>query len=143
MTAIGFGIFTIFKKGHPIIRKSQPSFLIMVCTGSFIAGCAIIPLSFDDEKYSVQACSIACMATPWLVSIGFVTGIASVYFCALYLTVTLTYHFCLYWSITAFSALFSKIWRVNKIFNNPNKFSRIKVTEKVSSSHLYLQELCK
>lgn len=103
LLSIGFGIFTIIKKGHPIIRKSQPAFLLMVCTGAFIAGSAIIPLSFDDEKHSVQACSIACMATPWLVSVGFVT---------------------------AFSALFSKIWRVNMIFNNPNRFSRIKVTEK-------------
>lgn len=75
----------------------------MVCVGAIIAGSAIVPLSFDDENYSKEACSIACMATPWLISIGFVT---------------------------AFSALFSKIWRVNKIFRNPHSFKRIKVTEK-------------
>mmetsp|Transcript_18446 Transcript_18446/g.39903 ORF Transcript_18446/g.39903 Transcript_18446/m.39903 type:complete len:635 (+) Transcript_18446:99-2003(+) len=103
LLSIGFGLSTIIKRKHPIIRKSQPTFLLMVCAGAVIAGSAIIPMSFDDEKYSIQACSIACMATPWLTSIGFVT---------------------------AFSALFSKIWRVNKIFHNPNRFSRIKVTEK-------------
>lgn len=103
LLSIGFGMATVIKREHPVIRKSQPTFLLMVCAGAAIAGSAIIPLSFDDEKYSTQACSIACMATPWLLSIGFVT---------------------------AFSALFSKIWRVNQIFHNPNKFSRIKVTEK-------------
>lgn len=58
----------------------------------------------DDKHYSERGCSIACMAVPWLISVGFVT---------------------------MFSALFSKVWRVNQIFNNPNRFRRIKVTEKV------------
>ncbi|KAL7530985.1 hypothetical protein ACHAXR_003784 [Thalassiosira sp. AJA248-18] len=101
--SIGFGIFAMFERAHPIIRKSQPLFLLMVCIGSLIMGMAILPMSMDDEHYSERGCSIACMAVPWLISIGFVT---------------------------MFSALFSKVWRVNQIFNNPNRFRRIKVTEK-------------
>lgn len=31
---------------------------------------AIIPMSFDDEVTSQDGCSIACMATPWLASVG-------------------------------------------------------------------------
>lgn len=76
----------------------------MTCFGTLIAGLAIIPLSIDDEKHTQKGCDIACMASPWLISIGF---------------------------ITCFSALFSKIWRVNKIFHNLNRFRRMKVTERV------------
>ena len=64
---------------------------------------AIIPMSFDDEVTSQDGCSIACMATPWLASVGFVT---------------------------TFSALFSKVYRINKIFGASNTFKKIKVTEK-------------
>lgn len=103
LLSTGFGIFTIAKRGHPTIRKSQPPFLLMICVGTLLIGSAIIPLSFDDENYSEESCSIACMAVPWLLFIGFVT---------------------------AFSALFSKIWRVNKILHSPNRFKRITVTEK-------------
>lgn len=66
-------------------------------------GSAIIPLSIDDENHSIRACSISCMSIPWLVSIGFVI---------------------------AFSALFSKTWRINKIHHNAQHFRRVQVTWK-------------
>jgi gamma-aminobutyric acid type B receptor len=56
----------------------------------------------DDENCTQQGCNIACMASPWLVSVGFVI---------------------------TFSALFSNTWRVNKVFHNPASFCRIHVTE--------------
>eukprot|EP00584_Thalassiosira_punctigera_P010290 CAMPEP_0172545676 /NCGR_PEP_ID=MMETSP1067-20121228/15545_1 /TAXON_ID=265564 ORGANISM="Thalassiosira punctigera, Strain Tpunct2005C2" /NCGR_SAMPLE_ID=MMETSP1067 /ASSEMBLY_ACC=CAM_ASM_000444 /LENGTH=649 /DNA_ID=CAMNT_0013332467 /DNA_START=297 /DNA_END=2243 /DNA_ORIENTATION=+ len=103
LLSLGFATFTFVKRKHPTIRKSQPKFLLMLSAGVLILGSTIIPLTFDDGRYSTQACSIACMATPWLASIGF---------------------------STVFSALFSKIWRLNKIFHNPKSFERIKVMEK-------------
>lgn len=103
LLSLGFAAFTFLKRKHPTIRKSQPSFLLMLSAGTLVVASSLIPLTFDNKRYSMSACSKACMSFPWLISFGFVT---------------------------VFSALFSKIWRVNKILNNPNKFSKIKVTEK-------------
>jgi gamma-aminobutyric acid type B receptor len=74
----------------------------MTSFGTLVMASAIIPLSMDDEKFTKQGCNIACMAAPWLFSVGFVI---------------------------TFSALFSKTWRVNKVFHNPTGFQRIRVTE--------------
>ena len=64
---------------------------------------SIIVFSMDDENYSMRQLDIACMAGPWLASMGFVL---------------------------VFTALFSKTWRVNRIFHNPNKFRRMTVKAK-------------
>ena len=63
-------------------------------------GLAIVPMSIDDSIASEQGCNMACMAVPWLLSLGF--------------------------SIV-FSALFSKIWRINQIVRNSRNFQRVKV----------------
>lgn len=101
--SIGFAIWTFVNKNTRVVRASQPLFLGMICCGTLIMGSAIIPLSMDDEKYDERATDVACMSIPWLMSIGFTT---------------------------TFCALFSKTWRVDKIFHNPRRFSRIKVTAK-------------
>lgn len=85
-----------------VVRASQPLFLVTIAFGSFLMAATIIPLSIDDGVASVRGCDIACMAAPWLFSVGFVTS---------------------------FAALFSKLWRINKIFQS-NRFQRVKVTEK-------------
>ena len=82
----------------------------MICLGVILMASTIIPLTFDDENevdldediHNI-ALDRACMATPWLFSIGFTT---------------------------TFSALFSKTWRVNRIFHNPGGLTRVKVTAK-------------
>jgi len=66
-------------------------------------GGGIYPLGIDDEIVSVQGCNIACMASPWFFGLGF---------------------------SCAFSALFAKTLRVNKLFGAANSFQRIKVTVK-------------
>lgn len=73
----------------------------MLSVGTIIMALAIVTMSIDDDNASSEAADKACMATPWLASMGF---------------------------IISFSALFSKIWRVTKIFQNP-QFRRITVTE--------------
>ena len=77
----------------------QPVFLVSICFGIMILGMSLIPLGFDDEIASERGCDIACMSTPWLVSIGF---------------------------SVAFSALFSKLWRINRLFGAA-RFHRIQV----------------
>ena len=100
------------RKSHAI-RSSQPMFLIMVCVGTAIMGLTILPMGIDDEddansisddgisKHS--GCNVACMSIPWLLACG--------------------------WTII-YSALASKLWRINQVMNSAYKFRRLKVSEK-------------
>jgi len=100
--SIGFTVWTYWNRKTPIVRASQPFFLYVICIGTIIMGSAIIPISIDDGIASIEECSLACMFSPWLISYGFVI---------------------------AFSALFSKTWRINQIFHHP-KCRRITITVK-------------
>jgi hypothetical protein len=101
--AIAFIIWIVTYQKHRVVRSSQPFFLIMLCVGVLVMSSTTIPLSVDDGVCSNFAgCDKACMASPWLISIGFVT---------------------------CFSALFSKLWRVNRIFHHQG-FKRLVVTRK-------------
>lgn len=103
LSSLVFGLWTVkYRKSH-IVRASQPFFLVMLCTGTIILGSTIIPLGIDDYTHSVSACSKACMSIPWLLALG--------------------------WSIV-FSALFSKLWRVNIVYKHSMHFRRLKVSEK-------------
>lgn len=101
-TTVAFALWTFLKRHDRIVRASQPPFLIMVCVGVLILASALIPLSLDEYHVSKDIKSDAiCMSVPWLISIGF--------------TVT-------------FAALFSKTWRINKIFHQKSGFKRMRVT---------------
>jgi 7 transmembrane sweet-taste receptor of 3 GCPR len=82
-----------------IVLSHQPIFLYTICFGLFIWESSVIPLSLDDGIVSVHACDVACVSTQWLQSIGF--------------------------SVT-FAGLFSKLWRINRIFRVP-QFQRVSV----------------
>lgn len=97
-----FAMWTLINFHTRVVKASQPIFLLMICVGTLIMASTIFPLGIDDEHTSDRGCDIACMASPWLYSIGFVIS---------------------------FSALFSKTWRVNKVFHNPSHFRRVRVTE--------------
>ena len=73
-----------------VVVASQPIFLRLICIGCLVVSSSIIPLSIDDSIASPEGCSTAC-TFPWLLSIGFTQ---------------------------IFAALFSKIWRLNKLFDN-------------------------
>ena len=96
-----FLFWTLLHRKHGIVRASQPIFLCQISIGTFIMASAVIPLSLQ-EPVSQRGLDVACMISPWLVSIGFVTS---------------------------FAALFAKTWRLNKIFNTRNEsgFRRIEV----------------
>ena len=99
---VAFALWTFIKRHDRIVRASQPPFLIMVCVGVLILASALIPLSLDEYHATKDTKSDAiCMSVPWLISVGF--------------TVT-------------FAALFSKTWRINKIFHQKSGFKRMRVT---------------
>jgi hypothetical protein len=102
LTAAGFALWVRRSRETRIVKTMQPLFLVTICCGVFVLGAVLVPLSIDDEIVSNQGCDIACISMPWLASIGF--------------TVT-------------FSALFSKLWRINKLFQCQH-FRRTKVEEK-------------
>jgi 7 transmembrane sweet-taste receptor of 3 GCPR len=101
-TASYFCYYVLRHKKLRIVSTMQPLFLVAICIGVFIMGLALIPLGLDDGKVSEHGANIACMAIPWLFSMGF--------------------------TITQ-SALFSKLWRINKLFNSP-QMRRMQVHEK-------------
>ena len=62
----------------------------------------ILPISFDDGIVSYQTCDKLCTSIPWLLSTG-----ASI----------------------VFSALFTKLWRINRLFH-AERFQRMKISER-------------
>jgi len=92
--------WTQYYRKDKVVVASQPFFLRIICVGCLILSSSIIPLSYDDSIASIQGCSRACMAFPWLLSVGF---------------------------STIFAALFSKVWRLNKVMAQAQSASRVKV----------------
>lgn len=92
-TALTCLIWTFTKRKVRVVRASQPIFLGMVAIGAGIMGSALVPLSFDDTQldsmHSTKG-NVMCMAVPWLSCVGFAV---------------------------AFSALFTKTLRINRIFH--------------------------
>lgn len=106
LLSIFFASWIFMMRRHRIVRASQPQFLIMIAVGATIMGSTMIPMSFDDGNQVMatdKSGTVACTSAIWLLSIGFTT---------------------------IFSALFSKTWRLNKIWHNPSHFSRIAVSTK-------------
>lgn len=100
LSSIGCASWVYLKRERGVVKASQPPFLVLICVGTFVMGSAIIPMGIDDGQASASGVSVACMATPWLVAIGF--------------------------SI-CFAALFSKIWRLNMLAKNAMSCRRIKI----------------
>eukprot|EP00579_Thalassiosira_antarctica_P015388 CAMPEP_0201938152 /NCGR_PEP_ID=MMETSP0903-20130614/40870_1 /ASSEMBLY_ACC=CAM_ASM_000552 /TAXON_ID=420261 /ORGANISM="Thalassiosira antarctica, Strain CCMP982" /LENGTH=602 /DNA_ID=CAMNT_0048479347 /DNA_START=11 /DNA_END=1816 /DNA_ORIENTATION=- len=96
--SVGFAIWTIVLRKKRVVRAAQPPFLLMILVGTLIMGSSLITLGYDGENSTQYANDAACIATPWLLSIGFTV---------------------------AFSALFSKTWRLNKVFDASRSFQRV------------------
>ena len=101
--AVGCGATTVKLRNNKVIKASQPEFLILICVGCLLMVSTIIPLSIDDSVASEEGCSTACMAAPFLFSIGFTI---------------------------AFSALFAKTNRINQLFDNAITFQRVQIRAK-------------
>ncbi|KAL7545481.1 hypothetical protein ACHAWF_008832 [Thalassiosira exigua] len=103
-TSISFAAFVFCHHQQQIVRALQPIFLVTICFGVLVLGTAIVPLSLDDETITSQkGCDIKCMSLPWLIIMGFSISI---------------------------SALFAKLWRINRLFNADNSFRRVQVRAK-------------
>lgn len=73
----------------PIVQRAQPFFMQILCAGSIIMSAAIFTLSFDEDAgWSEEQLSLACTMTPWF----FFTG-----------------------HVLMFCALFTKLWRVDRV----------------------------
>ncbi|CAB9505002.1 Gamma-aminobutyric acid (GABA) B receptor [Seminavis robusta] len=94
LLATALGVWTIVKRNTASVRVRQPMFLSMCCVGTCLLASSIIPMGLQEPTENLGA---ACMSSLWLSSVGFVVG---------------------------FSALFSKTWRVNRLFNNAQRFRR-------------------
>ena len=70
LMALAFSLWTAKNKTTFVVKVSQPIFMQLICFGSMILASSIIPLGFDPGLVSVEASSRACMAFPWLLSIG-------------------------------------------------------------------------
>lgn len=87
LTAIGVcGVWLFWQRSSAQVRSSQPFFLALVLLGCGISSSTIIAMAQEDDG---EGPVVACMAIPWLYSVGF--------------------------SIT-FGSLFAKIRRVHMVF---------------------------
>ena len=100
-----------------VVKMAQPFFLIMVAVGVLIMASSLIPLSLEkhdscDQDGDGDACQLVsmsetyrvgmCMSIPWLAFTGFTV---------------------------VYAALFSKTWRVTRLFFSESIHSRVRVTE--------------
>jgi hypothetical protein len=67
--SIAFCVWTYRNRKVQVVVKSQPIFLYIISLGTLLMGSAIIPLTIDDG-WSSRGADEACMAIPWLISIG-------------------------------------------------------------------------
>ena len=112
LSAVICSCWTIYYRNALVVKSSQPFFLFMITFGVIFMAATLIPLSFEDngtiengdpdDTGMTELYSIGiCMSIPWLAFIG--------------MTVT-------------FAALFSKTWRVNRLFHNKVRHARIEVS---------------
>ncbi len=102
--SIGFMVYIYKMRNRSLIRMSQPPFLYMISIGTSIMSVSIITLSMDDGVISDHSLDITCSSTPCFFSIGFVI---------------------------IFAALFSKLWRLNKVRNCAHRCWKRKTSELV------------
>ena len=83
----GLGVFLL--REDRVVKAGQPFFLLLVCVGSIISCTSILTSSFDESTgWSNETLSWACTMTPWFFFLGLVT---------------------------VYAALFSKMWRVDRL----------------------------
>ena len=88
---IAFGSIVLlgWLRKDPIVQRAQPFFMQLLCAGSIIMSATIFTLSFDEGAgWSDDQLSLACTMTPWF----FFTG-----------------------HVLMFCALFTKLWRVDRV----------------------------
>ena len=81
-------LLQVFRQ-DPLVQRSQPFFMVLICVGSVLMATSIFTLSWDEgEGWSEGQLDTACMMTPWFFFVG---------------------------QITVFASLISKLWRVDTV----------------------------
>lgn len=101
LASIFVGAWTFKHRKKAAVMKMQPLFLYAIIVGVLFLGIAMIPLSIDDGIASERGCDVTCMMIPWLLSMG---------------------------TCIVFSALFSKLWRINRVLGAGHR--RLSIKEK-------------
>jgi hypothetical protein len=102
VASVAFAAWVRVRRNTRVVSTMQPVFLMTLCIGVLLMGSSLIPISLDDGVIDERGCDIACMTRPWLLSVGFILCCA---------------------------ALYSKLLRINKLFNSA-QFRRLKVRER-------------
>ena len=102
VTAVILTLWVVKYRHTQTVRTLQPIFLVMISLGVLVMALSLIPLGIDDGFASQRWCDISCMSIPWLLSLGFTA---------------------------AMSALFSKLWRIHRLFK-ATPFRRIQIKAK-------------
>ena len=100
LLALCLGIWTYNHRKDKVLRLTQPLFLGMMCFGTFLMASAVL---FRGWQEPWSHLNVACIVSPWLLVLGF---------------------------STAFSALFAKTWRINRLFNSAANMSRTQIQAK-------------
>jgi hypothetical protein len=99
IVSIVFAFLSVLRRSLPQIQASQPFFLVLLCTGTFLMACSIFPTTLQEPMES-GLLNTGCMLDLCLLSLGF---------------------------STTFAALFSKTWRINRLHRNSKKFRRVQI----------------
>ncbi|CAB9496067.1 acid type B receptor subunit 2 [Seminavis robusta] len=95
-------VFTYWNRDKRAVKAHQPEFLFIISFGCLLLACAVIPMSFQ-EPISQSVLDRACMSQLYLVCLGF---------------------------CVSFSALYCKLYRINKLLKGAKNFRRVKVDVK-------------
>ena len=89
--------FTFHYRDRAVVKQAQPVFLYVMCTGTFVMGSTIILLTFQ-EPIAQKYLDVGCTVQLWTVSLGFTA---------------------------AYSALFCRMRRLNKLLSSGLTFRRV------------------
>ncbi|CAB9510354.1 Gamma-aminobutyric acid (GABA) B receptor [Seminavis robusta] len=119
LMSLGWMVWTVLNRKRYVVGAGQPVFLCQLCLGTFLTAMAVIPLSMQEEREGCETSKFnldaACMATPWIVLVGF---------------------------CVAFSATISKAMRLNMVIRNGQAMRRVKVSAMQVQQPLCILLLC-
>ena len=88
LSSLLFAGWTWNNRTSHVVLASQPEFLILICVGVFLMAAAVVTMGAENPPFSLAYTDVTCMLNYWFFCTGF--GVA-------------------------FSALFAKTWRINKV----------------------------
>jgi len=79
-TSAASALWVYAKRRTRIVRSAQPQFLYLLCFGSMVMASSIAFMSYDESfGWSQDQLNAACVAFPWLFTMGYIVIYASLY----------------------------------------------------------------